>query len=394
MGAFILFNNTQFRGFEEIVSVKNRYVLPFNESSRIINSFKLTARRKSPTPDLPKIVYNGKTQIPVLPENDIYSISSSSGVNAGVYPIVFELYDCENYEFSDTSGQITHHYEILPIALEILVHDVDKYLFSKPGRPTYEIISGELLEGDTLNLVYLYEDDRVVCICENSNYTVSFDGGIIKKHNYLSKDGIFYLFLFLLILATMILLTVILIKRRCEIADYFARLKCKTTTMEEQSVITKQAETIQAEQVEQENTADTEDDGINIDLSVDAAHADNLITDNLAKDLVRKEGVKIYTYGSKKGIINVDTLSENFISGETVDVNKLKEMSLVPYDTAYIKVLARGMIDKPLKVYANDFSLSAVKMLALTGGEAIRVITVRKKYSIDVKGKDKIDENS
>ena len=58
-----------------------------------------------------------------------------------------------------------------------------------------------------------------------------------------------------------------------------------------------------------------------------------------------------------------------------MDVNSLKAHSLIPYDTAYIKVLARGIIDKPLSVYANDFSLSAVKMIALAGGKAVRVDT-------------------
>ena len=84
---------------------------------------------------------------------------------------------------------------------------------------------------------------------------------------------------------------------------------------------------------------------------------------------------------------------KSFESGEIIDVNRLKEMSLVPYDTAYIKVLARGMIDKPLKVYANDFSLSAVKMIALTGGEAIRVVTVRtkKNKSEKIENNDKND---
>ena len=72
-------------------------------------------------------------------------------------------------------------------------------------------------------------------------------------------------------------------------------------------------------------------------------------------------------------------MSANFIAGDHVDVNLLKQKNLIPYDTAYIKVLARGIIDKPLKVYANEFSLSAVKMIALTGGEAIKVNTVRKK---------------
>lgn len=116
-----------------------------------------------------------------------------------------------------------------------------------------------------------------------------------------------------------------------------------------------------------------------LSLSVDREHADELITDSLAKDLVKKNREIVYTTGRGKGIINVDTLSDNFISGDRVDVNVLKAHKLVSQDTAYLKVLARGSIDKPLSVYANDFSLSAVKMICLTGGEAVKVATVREK---------------
>ena len=116
-----------------------------------------------------------------------------------------------------------------------------------------------------------------------------------------------------------------------------------------------------------------------IKIPIDAEKADALLSDALAKELLHKDRVVIETEGSKKRIINVDTLGEHFSSGEKIDVNRLKEAKLIPYDTAYIKVLARGVIDKSLTVYANDFSLSAVKMIALSGGEAIKVVTVKKK---------------
>lgn len=112
--------------------------------------------------------------------------------------------------------------------------------------------------------------------------------------------------------------------------------------------------------------------GVNIDK------ADRLITDSLAKDLIKKGRETVVTSGRGQGIINVDTLSRSFRGGDRVDVNILKEKRLIPYDTAYLKVLARGVIDKPLCVYANEFSLSAVKMIALTGGEAVKVNTVTK----------------
>ena len=106
--------------------------------------------------------------------------------------------------------------------------------------------------------------------------------------------------------------------------------------------------------------------------------ADEMLTDSMAKEMIKGERECVYTDGKSRSIINVDTLSRNFIADDRIDVNVLKRKSLVPYDTAYIKVLARGAIDKPLHVYANDFSLSAVKMILLSGGEAKRVVTINK----------------
>ena len=81
----------------------------------------------------------------------------------------------------------------------------------------------------------------------------------------------------------------------------------------------------------------------------------------------------IKTKGNKRAIVNIDTLSENFEDGARVDINVLKERGIIPPDSGSYKVLARGILDKPLVIYANDFSISAVKMIALTGGEVYRV---------------------
>ena len=110
-------------------------------------------------------------------------------------------------------------------------------------------------------------------------------------------------------------------------------------------------------------------------VEIKMEYANSVITDVMARSLIKDEREVVYTEGNAKSIINVDTLSRNFIDDDRVDVNILKKKSLIPYDTGYIKVLARGAIDKPLKVHANEFSLSAVKMILLSGGEAIRVIS-------------------
>ena len=74
----------------------------------------------------------------------------------------------------------------------------------------------------------------------------------------------------------------------------------------------------------------------------------------------------------KKGIVNIDSLSKNYRAGELVTVDNLREKGLIARDVTFIKVLAKGTINKPLNVEADDFSLEAVKMIALTGGRVIR----------------------
>ena len=114
-------------------------------------------------------------------------------------------------------------------------------------------------------------------------------------------------------------------------------------------------------------------------MTVDAERADELLTNSMAKTLIHKTEYVVETAGDKRVIINIDTLNDNFAPGESIDINALKKKGLITADACFVKVLARGRIDKPLKVYANDFSLVAVKMIALSGGEAVRVVTVKKK---------------
>ena len=97
----------------------------------------------------------------------------------------------------------------------------------------------------------------------------------------------------------------------------------------------------------------------------------------LAKDLVKEERKKIRTDGRRRGFVNIGKISENYEHGARVDINSLKEKGLVGKDVCRIKVLGGGTVDKPLHIMANSFSLSAVKMIALTGGTAERVINIK-----------------
>ena len=111
---------------------------------------------------------------------------------------------------------------------------------------------------------------------------------------------------------------------------------------------------------------------------VSVAEVKEIISDETASILIEKEFDEEKIFGNKKGIINIDIISRNFKAGDIVTVNTLKDKKLIDKNICFVKVLARGVIDKPLVVKAQDFSLDAVKMIQLTGGKV--VLLDKKKY--------------
>ena len=70
---------------------------------------------------------------------------------------------------------------------------------------------------------------------------------------------------------------------------------------------------------------------------------------------------------------NVDTLSDNYLDGEEVTLDSLIEKGLISSSVAYIKLLARGSLNKKLIVDLDDYSLQAVKMIVLLGGKVKKI---------------------
>ncbi len=79
---------------------------------------------------------------------------------------------------------------------------------------------------------------------------------------------------------------------------------------------------------------------------------------------------EVYT-GKRKATLNIDKIGRHFEAGELVSINTLKEKGLVKQNVGHVKILGRGVLDKPLNVVAQNFSASAIKMILLTGGSAI-----------------------
>jgi len=72
--------------------------------------------------------------------------------------------------------------------------------------------------------------------------------------------------------------------------------------------------------------------------------------------------------------ISLDVLDENFLDGQRITLDRLKKKGLVSEDCNGIRIVAGSRISKPLAIHANEFTLSAVKMIVLTGGRAVQLV--------------------
>ena len=102
---------------------------------------------------------------------------------------------------------------------------------------------------------------------------------------------------------------------------------------------------------------------------VDAVVADEMMSDDLAlSGVVYEEETDPDGY---KMIVNLGLINSHFDKGVTVTLDKLKEKKLVPAKTRRLKILAHGIINKPLTIKANAYSVQAIKMIQLTGGTVV-----------------------
>ncbi|MCM1306777.1 MAG: uL15 family ribosomal protein [Firmicutes bacterium] len=74
--------------------------------------------------------------------------------------------------------------------------------------------------------------------------------------------------------------------------------------------------------------------------------------------------------------VKLDDIDANFQDGNRVTLEKLRKLGLVSDNCTGFTVTADKRLTKPLIIVANDFTLTAVKLIALTGGRAIRLTQV------------------
>lgn len=292
-------------------------------------------------------IYSGDIIYPIASEEFLVPLCEGF-VEAGEHTVAFRLTDESNYYLLTPYATFV----VYPKPIEIVIRDKEIYLFEHVENIEYEISTDE--RDIKFDLEFYLENDMIYARTSDKNILLSATPGRLVKLFALSPSLSHALCVCFILFIFFALLLAIVIRYRGRI---LALLRPVSTT---------------------------EQGGQNPSLlgagflSIDLDHAERLLTDTIARTLLRRDSGIVETTGSRRAYINVDVLSDNFAPGDRVDINVLKARGLVPKDSFTLKVLGRGRIDKPLYVYANSFSLSAVKMIALTGGEAHKVTSENK----------------
>ena len=312
----------------------------------------LTVERAPITPSvLNAPTYDGSAKIP-LPSSTIYSfVIPSEYVGAGKYSVKAELCDA-NYLLTDEYAEFV----IAPASVTVRVDNAVLYWLEDEPRPSYSLLSGALYGEDGEKIRTYVSGERTSAFIDSLNYELTVIEGELVRKAALSPRATRAVFISLLIFLLILLFSVALVRGKLRPVLILEGIRADRGRADA-SVGASGADTPSV--INKEELPEG--------ISIDAKRAESMLTDQAARTLIRKSGRK-KGIGFKRAIINVGQLSEAYLAGETVDIESLKEKGLIHKDTVYLKVLADGSINKPLYVYADAYSLAAVKMIALSGG--------------------------
>ncbi|MCM1306879.1 MAG: uL15 family ribosomal protein [Bacteroides sp.] len=104
-------------------------------------------------------------------------------------------------------------------------------------------------------------------------------------------------------------------------------------------------------------------------------HDCDVLDDETAEKCIETKNVD-FIDDSIIATVKLDDIDAKFQDGNRVTLEKLRKLGLVSADCTGYTVTADKRLTKPLIIVANDFTLTAVKLIALTGGRAIRLTQV------------------
>ncbi len=100
--------------------------------------------------------------------------------------------------------------------------------------------------------------------------------------------------------------------------------------------------------------------------------------DTFAQDLLGVVDDEDYQERFIKTTLSIDDLIANFEDGDTVDVDAVRQKGLGAPNTNYLMITESESLGKKFKVFANEYTPDAIKMITLAGGETYLVVQPEK----------------
>ncbi len=294
---------------------------------------------------------------PLLDEGDLKFVWYKDGVpvshdramqirnvnDGGSYTLVAEFSYKEDVSFKKTENI---RVDISPIML------TTEFVNGK-----FELLSGALLSGDRVTVNTAEKDGMLYAVSDNPNYCLKFTTQI-SENKTLSIEIVAWAMVLIAILSAVAFIVFCSAEADSEIA---VMREIDNDFLHDKYVASSHSEGELREKF----------------FGVNAAKADELLSDRLAKSMISK-GEFVMTDGSGISTVSLGEINSSFKAGERADICEMKRRGLISNEILKVRITPEGIIDKPIKIMANEFDISAVKMISLAGGEAVKVKSRRK----------------
>ena len=107
---------------------------------------------------------------------------------------------------------------------------------------------------------------------------------------------------------------------------------------------------------------------------VDSQDANAQLTDAEALELIKVKNVPYVDEVKKTAFVGLDKIQDLYNDCDMVNIKTLRKRGLVKEEHNRVKIIGGGTLTKSLKVYADEYSLTAVKMIVLLGGKVVKLV--------------------
>lgn len=108
--------------------------------------------------------------------------------------------------------------------------------------------------------------------------------------------------------------------------------------------------------------------------SVDQDQANVGLGNAEASKMVKEKAVPMFEGSRKLEKVELGELDKLYNDNDTVNIISLKKRNLISQECTHVEIVGNGTLTKSLKVFADYYDLTAIKMICLHGGKAVKYV--------------------